>query len=70
MSNRKVELVAARRNLGLSRKQAAKKLKMAEETLKRAEEGEFIYDSNKKLIVDFYKLGQVTDVWPVEELLQ
>lgn len=60
-----IDLLAARLNRGLSRRQAADQMGVAENTLKRAEEGEMPHPSNALKIAGFYG-HQVTDVWPLE----
>lgn len=68
MIGRKTQLIAERRNQGLSRKKMAKRIGIADETLRRAEEGLSVHVSTMRKIVEFYGLQEVTDVWPVEEV--
>lgn len=60
------ELIAARKNKGLSQKLAAKQIGVSEDILSRAENGAHPHLGHAKLIADFYGM-KVTDIWPVEE---
>ncbi len=60
-----MNLVDARLNRGLSRREAAAKLDMSPGVLARLEAGERVHPAHAKKIADFYGV-RVTDIWPAE----
>ena len=60
------DLVTARKNSGLSQREAAEQIGVSEDILSRAENGSHPHLRHAKLIADFYEV-KVTDLWPVEQ---
>jgi DNA-binding XRE family transcriptional regulator len=62
-----VALITARKNAGLSQREAAQQIGVSQDILQRAERGEsHPHLQHAKLIADFYNV-KVTDFWPVRE---
>jgi DNA-binding XRE family transcriptional regulator len=55
----------ARLNRGLSRRQAAIEINVAQDTLRKIEVGEPVHPASAKKIADYFGV-QVTDLMPVE----
>lgn len=61
-----VPLLEARKNAGLSSREASQRIGVSQDILLRAENGAHPQLRHAKLIADFYGV-KVTDFWPVDE---
>jgi transcriptional regulator with XRE-family HTH domain len=64
----RAELIAARRNRGLSQRAAAERIGVNRGVYERAERGLGVRPANQLLIAQFFGFQRVTDIWPVEEV--